>query len=164
MQSLHSTSTTNHFKLFKDINDAYLSKAPLSSFKIAHLLIMLVYSLASDNIYSSEEYQQHSKIHKAARYINVNYYKDIHIDDLCEMTGYSPAHLRRLFIKIFGTSPSNYIIDRKIERAKEMLLEPPTKTIEEITDMLGICSPSYFCRMFKSKVGISPTEYKKVNS
>ena len=79
------------------------------------------------------------------------------------MTGYSPAHLRRLFIKVFGTSPINYIIDRKIERAKEMLLEPPEKTIEEITDMLGICSPSYFCRMFKSRVGISPMEYKKQN-
>ena len=154
---------TNHLKIFKDINDAHLSKAPLSSFKIAQLLIKLIYALASDNIYSSEEYQQHSKIHKAARYINVHYYKDIRIEDLCEMTGYSPAHLRRLFIKIFGTSPRNYIIDRKIERAKEMILEPPSKTIEEITDMLGMCSPSYFCRMFKSKVGISPMEFKKIN-
>lgn len=154
---------TNHLKIFKDINDAYLSKAPLSNLKIAQLIIKLIYSLASENIYSSEEYQQHSKIHKAARYINVHYYKDISIEDLCEMTGYSPAHLRRLFIKVFGTSPINYIIDRKIERAKEMLLEPPEKTIEEITDMLGICSPSYFCRMFKSRVGVSPMEYKKQN-
>ncbi len=154
---------TNYIKLFKDINDAYLSKAPLSGFKIAQLLIKLIYALASENIYASEEYQQHSKIHKAARYINVHYYKDIRINDLCEMTGYSPAHLRRLFIKIFGVSPNNYILDRKIEMAKELLSEPPEKTIDEISDMLGICSPSYFCRMFKSKVGLSPMEYKKTN-
>ena len=154
---------TNYLKLFKDINDAYLSKAPLSNMKITHLFIKLIYSLASDELYSSTEYQQHSKIHKAARYINVHYYKDIKIDDLCEMTGYSPAHLRRLFIKIFGVSPSNYILDRKIEMAKELLLEPPEKTIDEIADMLGICSSSYFCRLFKSKTGLSPVEYKKNN-
>ncbi len=154
---------TNHLKLFKDINDAYLSKEPLSNLKISHLFLKLIYSLASEELYSSSEYQQHSKIHKAAKYINVHYYKDIRIEDLCEMTGYSPAHLRRLFIKIFGVSPNNYILDRKIEMAKEFLSEPPEKTIDEIAELLGICSPSYFCRLFKSKTGLSPVEYKKTN-
>jgi AraC-like DNA-binding protein len=154
---------TNHIKLFKDINDAYLSKEPLSSLKISHLFIKLIYSLASEELYSSTQYQQHSKIHKAAKYINVHYYKDIKIEDLCEMTGYSPAHLRRLFIKIFGISPNNYILDRKIEMAKELLLEPPEKTIDEIAEMLGLCSSSYFCRLFKNKTGLSPMEYKKTN-
>ncbi|MBQ2932376.1 MAG: AraC family transcriptional regulator [Clostridia bacterium] len=49
----------------------------------------------------------------------------------------------------------------KTERAKELLLHIPEQTVEEIWDMLGFCPLSYFCRLFKSKVGMSPVEYKK---
>lgn len=151
---------TSYFKLFKGIWDAYLSKLPLGHIKISHLLLELIYSLASDKFFASEEYQQNSAIHKVAKYISTHYYKNISQEQLCEMAGYSPAHLRRLFVKVFGVSPQQYILNCKIDRAKELLLHIPEQTVEEISDMLGFCSSSYFCRLFKSKVGLSPVEYK----
>ena len=58
-------------------------------------------------------------------------------------------------------SPQNYILEKRIEVAKEMLLDIPEKTVEEISDLLGVNSCSYFCKLFKSKVGLSPNEYRK---
>ena len=97
-------------------------------------------------------------------YENINYYKNITMEQLCKITGYSSAHLRRLFTKNFGMSPQSYILDKRIEIAKEMLLDVPEKTVDEIADLLGMSSTSYFCKLFRAKNGISPTQYRKHNN
>lgn len=155
------TGNTGHKNLFKDILDAHLSKAPYSKLKISQLFLKLIYNLAVDNLHSRKDYISVSKINEAAEYININYYKDITINDLCKLTGYSEAHLRRLFIKNFGMSPQSYILDKRIEMAKEMLVDIPEKTVDEIADLLGISSASYFCKLFKGKTGLSPSEFKR---
>lgn len=155
---------TGYANIFKDILDTHLSQAPLSNLKLAQLFMKLIYNLALDSMQSKKDYAALSKINAAAEYININYYKDISIDRLCEITGYSPSHLRRMFLKTFGVSPHNYIINKRIEMAKEMLLDIPERNIEEISDMLGICSSTYFCKLFKSRTGLSPMEYKRANS
>ncbi len=155
------TESEGYIKLFKDILESYLSGARLSNLKISQLLLKLIYNLAKDNLKSQSDYSENARLLAAAEYININYYKDISIDHLSKLSGYSEPHLRRLFIKHFGVSPKNYIINKRIEMAKEMLLEIPEKTVDEIADLLGICSASYFCKLFKSKEGISPLDFKK---
>lgn len=154
-------SDTGYRHLFKDILDSHLSKAPYSSLRILQLFSKLIYSLSIDCLSKKEDYLLTSRINSAAEYININYYKNICIEDLCKISGYSPAHLRRLFIKTYGVSPRDYILGKRIEMAKEMLFDIPEKTIDEISDLLGIGSSSYFCKLFKSKTGFTPNEYKK---
>ena len=151
---------SQHELYFKEILDAHRSMAPLSSLKISHLFQKLLYSLITDNLHSDRDYQLTSRIQAAAEYININYYKNISIDSLCKITGYSPAHLRRLFIKTYGTSPQNYILDKRIDMAKELLNDIPEKTVDEIADLLGMSSTSYFCKLFRTKTGLSPTQYR----
>lgn len=146
--------------LFNDILDSYRSGAPYSSLRVKYLLEKLIYSLLIETLHSKKDYILTSRINAAAEYININYYKNISIDKLCSITGYSPAHLRRLFSKTFGTSPQNYIIEKRIEAAKEMLLDVPEKTVDEIADLLGMGSSSYFCKLFKTKTGLSPLNYR----
>lgn len=151
---------TGYLQLFKDILDTHRSKSPLSSMRILHIFTKLMYSLSIDNLHTSKDYILTSRIQSAAEYININYYKNISIEYLCSITGYSPAHLRRLFLKNHGVSPQDYIINKRIEIAKELLEDIPEKTIDEITDLVGISSSSYFCKLFKAKVGMSPTVYR----
>ncbi len=158
--STHLKSTPYHH-LFKDILDSHRSMAPYSSLKVSHLFYKLLYSLLIDSLQTKKDYILTSRINAAAEYININYYKNISIDQLCKITGYSPAHLRRLFTKTFGISPQNYIIDKRIEIAKEMLLDIPQKNVDEIADLLGMSSTSYFCKLFKAKTGLSPMLYRK---
>lgn len=155
------TKDTGYANIFKDILDTHLSQAPFSRLRLSQLFTKLIYQLALDSMQTRKDYASMSKISAAAEYININYYKNITIDQLCKITGYSPSHLRRMFLKTYGISPQNYIIDKRIEMAKEMLLDIPERNTEEISDMLGICSSTYFCKLFKSRTGLSPMEYKK---
>ncbi len=151
---------TEYGHLFKDILDSHLSKAPFSSLRILQLFSKLLYNLSVDGLRNKKDYLLTSRIQSAAEYININYYKNISIENLCKISGYSPAHLRRLFIKTYGVSPQEYILEKRIEMAKEMLFEIPEKTVDQIADLVGISSSSYFCKLFKSKTGFSPKEYK----
>lgn len=153
----------NALRLFKDISETHRSGAYLSKLKMAELFLKLIHLLCSQKLTKSKDYADKHKLFSTVEYININYYKKITPDFLCEISGYSPAHLRRLFVKNFGMPPMEYIINKKIDMAKEILLDAPEKTMEEIADLVGFCSASYLCKTFKSKVGISPLEYKRKN-
>ena len=148
-------------KLFLDIYEAHHSTYPLARLKLYAHFMKLVYLLSSKTLKGSKDYSEVSQIRSAAEYINLNCRKKITEDELCRVSGYSPAHLRRLFIKYYSRSPRDYILDRRIEMAKEMLLDKPPKSIQEISVSLDFCSPSYFCKLFRQRVGLTPMEYKE---
>lgn len=155
------TKDANALKLFKAISETHRSGAYLSKIKTAELFLRLIHLLCSLKLQKSKDYTDNYKLLSTVEYININYYKKITPEYLSEFSGYSPAHLRRLFVKNYGVPPMEYILDKKIEMAKEILLDAPEKTTQEIADLVGFCSASYLCKTFKKRVGISPLEYKK---
>ena len=154
------TKELNALNLFKEIGEVHRSGAYLSKIKIAELFLKLLYLLCLKRLEKSEVYTDKHKLLSTIEYININYYKKITPCFLSQISGYSPAHLRRLFIKNFGVPPMEYILNKKIEMAKEILLDAPEKTTQEIAELVGFCSASYLCKIFKSKVGLSPFVYK----
>jgi AraC-like DNA-binding protein len=65
-----------------------------------------------------------------------------------------------MFKKYTGVPPVQYHLDLKILRAKEMLLYTD-KSVKEISYDLGFQSIYYFSRIFKNKLGVSPSEIRK---
>ncbi|MOA61756.1 DNA-binding transcriptional activator FeaR [compost metagenome] len=61
-----------------------------------------------------------------------------------------------------GTTAQEYIHQKVIDLAKERIFDHE-KTISEIAYELGFNYPQHFTRLFKQKVGISPTEYRSLN-
>lgn len=150
--------------LFKDISKAHRSGAYLSKIKTAEFFLRLIHLLCSLKLQKSKDYTDKHKLLSAVEYININYYKKITPKQLSQISGYSPAHLRRLFVNNFGVPPTEYILNKKIDMAKEMLTDAPEKTMDEIAELVGFCSASYFCKTFKKHTGISPLDYKRRNS
>ncbi len=74
--------------------------------------------------------------------------------------GYSPDYLGRIFKRETGISLSEYIMEQKVERAKE-LLEEDRDTIGNIAVRLGYSSFSYFSEVFRRLTGTAPSDYKK---
>lgn len=72
----------------------------------------------------------------------------------------SSTHLRKLFKEELDISISEYIRNRKLEQAKQMMLNKKY-TITQISDMLEFCSVCYFSSEFKNKFGVQPKEYEK---
>ena len=65
-----------------------------------------------------------------------------------------------MFKNYTGVSPLQYQLDLKVLRAKEMLLQTD-RTVKEISYALGFQSIYYFSRVFKSKLGVAPTEIRR---
>ncbi|MBQ9760554.1 MAG: helix-turn-helix transcriptional regulator [Clostridia bacterium] len=74
----------------------------------------------------------------------------------------SEVYFRKLFTKHFKISPKQFVINVRLQRAKELLCEGAL-TITAIADACGFSSAYHFCRIFKDHTGTTPSEYRKAN-
>jgi AraC-like DNA-binding protein len=74
--------------------------------------------------------------------------------------GYSKYHFCRRFKLETGTTPWRYLINQKLDFAREQLITYPNKTIKEIATELGFDNPDYFTRCFSSRYGVTPGKYR----
>lgn len=72
----------------------------------------------------------------------------------------SEVYFRKLFKTVTGVSPAKFITDCRIAHAKELLRAEYLSPVE-VAERCGFSSVSYFCRVFKKSVGVTPSEYKK---
>jgi len=101
------------------------------------------------------------RIGDVLKYISDNYKKRLTIKELAEVAKMHPVHLNRLFHKVTGIAPHQYVLDKKILKAKDFLLhfnESLTTTAIE----LGFHDYSHFARAFRKITGTTPRDY--VNS
>jgi AraC-like DNA-binding protein len=92
-------------------------------------------------------------------YINNNFGKELNLNLLSHIRFTSKFHLLRLFKKYYGQTPKQYLTDKRISKAKELLKEG--KPVAETCFEVGFESPSAFSTLFKSREGIAPAEYQK---
>lgn len=78
--------------------------------------------------------------------------------------GYCTDHFRRLFKKETGTTPTKYLIRLRIDTARKLLEQEYIfgTMIKEIARLSGFADPLYFSKLFKDKVGLSPSDYTGV--
>jgi TolB-like protein/AraC-like DNA-binding protein/Tfp pilus assembly protein PilF len=82
------------------------------------------------------------------------------VEDLAQKAGLSRSMLHRKLIKLTGKSASDLITEKKLLRAKEMLLNN-VATASEIAYKVGFSSPSYFTKVFKNYFHVSPGDVRK---
>jgi len=95
----------------------------------------------------------------ARNYIKNNINSDLNLDLLSQKSFLSKYHLLRLFKRYYGQTPRQYIIEERIRKAKECLLNGMTVT--ETCFAIGFESPTSFSTLFKSRVGSSPMAFRK---
>ena len=66
----------------------------------------------------------------------------------------------RYFRESLGTTPNAYIIQYKMDKAREILASFPNMTVKEVAQELGFEDQGYFSRVFTRVVGESPTSYR----
>lgn len=87
----------------------------------------------------------------------------IRMTDLCTLTGLSSSYISRNFKKETGLTVTAYILQKKLETARNML-DYSSYPITWISNTLAFPSQSYFCRVFKEAYGISPARYRNESS
>lgn len=97
-------------------------------------------------------------VKNAIRYMEENYMEPICLRDISEYTGISPQHFSRTFKEETGVNYIDWLTRLRMENAKKMMAAEKS-TVKEVCYMVGYNDPSYFSRIFKKTVGVSPTEY-----
>lgn len=76
--------------------------------------------------------------------------------------GISEVYLRKLFAAHLGTSPRQYLLDMRIRKARR-LLEESALNVSEVALESGFSGPYHFCRTFKERTALTPTQYAKAH-
>lgn len=102
-----------------------------------------------------------NRIAKTVLYIRKHLNEAIELEKLAEISCLSKDHFIRLFKKELGTTPLQYINQKKIEKA-QLLLITEELAVKEIAFQLAFDDYSYFNRLFKKTTGVTPQEYRRL--
>ena len=95
----------------------------------------------------------------AVRYINNHFSEKIRIQDLAKRIGISRSYLVKLVKQVTGMSPQEYLIEIRMRRASD-LLGRSNDPIQSIAAECGYDDALAFSKVFKSKFGVNPSEYR----
>lgn len=99
-------------------------------------------------------------VHTACRFIEDNLRCDISVDQLAGLVHLSKFYFIRLFKRLMGVSPYQYVQITRANRAKELLVTTSFR-VNEISEMIGFSSPTRFTKFFSDMTGMSPTQFRK---
>jgi AraC family transcriptional regulator len=85
---------------------------------------------------------------------------DLSLQALANESGYSRVHFVRMFKAATGYSPHNYLLNLRLERARELLKNPSISLIDVALDC-GFSSHSHLSRLFHKIVGVTPSAYRR---
>jgi AraC-like DNA-binding protein len=100
-------------------------------------------------------------ISKIVEYISSNIDKQISLDIVAEEFNISSSHLSRIFNRCSGTSFSEFVKNKKLEKAAELIMKEKNVNISDIEVKLGYLTPAYFSKLFKEKYGMTPAQFRK---
>lgn len=93
-------------------------------------------------------------------FLDAHYTEKVVLDELADKFFINKFYLSKIFKETYGTTINNYLISKRITRAKQ-LLRFTDMTVDEIGAAVGMADANYFSRMFRKIEGISPREYRK---
>jgi two-component system response regulator YesN len=102
----------------------------------------------------------HQLVEEIRQYLDDHFETDITLSAMATRYKISPSYLSLLFSERTGKNFSDYLTERRIKKAKELLKHSDLK-IYEISNAVGYNDSFYFSNCFKKLMGVSPTEYRE---
>jgi AraC-like DNA-binding protein len=139
-------------------NPALVNNA-LLDLKIKELILLLIQSKNINSILELVADLYSAKAIHVRDVIELHSFSNLKLDELAKLCNLSLSSFKREFKKEFNDSPTNYINNKRLEKAKE-LLSITDLPINEVGYEIGFDDPLYFSKFFKNKIGISPSAYR----
>lgn len=96
-------------------------------------------------------------------YMKLHYKEKISLDQIAANMYLSTFYISKIFKSETGDTPINYLIQLRMEKAKELLRDTSKATIQEIADEVGYSDTYHFSKLFKKYCGVSPSRYRSEN-
>jgi len=132
--------------------------------------LALCYNIASVLLTFGQSEQQKGKrenqamVDEIEQYLMMNYSKSISSDILSKKFGFVPSYLSKVFRSVKGMSPSEYLTNYRVDKAKQIIREKPDILIREAAKAVGYEDQYYFSKIFKKYMGMWPKEYQEIYS
>jgi transcriptional regulator GlxA family with amidase domain len=97
---------------------------------------------------------------RARDLVDGHYAEPLDVEALARAARVSPRHFSRSFRQTFGETPHQYLLSRRIERARH-LLRTTDMQVAQVCLAVGFNSVGSFTTTFRRHVGVSPTEYRR---
>jgi AraC family transcriptional regulator len=94
-------------------------------------------------------------------YIEDTIGEPIRLRDLAVLAGVSLRHFERAFRQSTGSSPHQYVMERRLQLGRDLLINQWELPIEHISARLGFSSSSHFSSAFRRRTGLTPTNFRK---
>lgn len=157
LEKKHVSVLPDVIDLYKAIFSEFLLKQPHFRYRSA-LILRNIFSKFSTVTRTSES--SPNTLFASISYIHAHISDALSIKELAAMEFISEGYYRALFRRITGYSPHEYIDIQRINLAC-ILLSDTSKSIEEISNEVGIKDRMYFQRFFKKHTGITPWRYRE---
>jgi AraC family transcriptional regulator len=109
---------------------------------------------------SSNEGLVRWRLKRVTEYIEAHIDTPISLADLSSVAGLSRMHFASQFKKATGLSPHSYILSRKIDRSKALLINPALR-VADVAQLVGFRTQGHFTTVFKKLVGDSPVQWRE---
>lgn len=153
-------------KLISEMYETYCKKQVGYELKVQSHFFMLVYLLVTKYRkmeVSAEIIRNRKNLNKLSlitNYIKDNYQKELSLESVAAVFGYSPTYLSRMFQKYANTNYKVYLQSVRVECAHKELMNTQN-SIGEIAEHNGFPDGRAFSKAFRRKYGMLPSEYKK---
>lgn len=148
--------------LFLNIEETHKEIRPMSEQLAMNLLERLLIRCYEESSLADHAPMDH-RILEACQILSASLSAEVSIEELAEQVFLSPSRLAHLFREQVGVSIVRWREDQRIIRAK-LLLQTTPLPVAVIGQQTGYDDQLYFSRVFKKRVGVSPSEYRKSSS
>jgi AraC-like DNA-binding protein len=122
------------------------------------VLARMIERYADGNFVQDRGAREPEAVRRAKEYLAANFDGQVELSTLAIAAGLSPFHLIRVFRRATGLTPHAWLIDRRVHRASELLRQG--KAPAGIAMSCGFADQSHLSRLFKSRLGVTPGQYK----
>ena len=124
------------------------------------LIYELLYLYFTDAGRTHRNRDEYERLLPAKKLLDTEYMNSQTTAELAELCEMSVTNFRRMFTKLFAMPPVEYRMNKRILRAKDLLLSGQYSESEASREV-GFTDPNYFTRVFRAREGISPSEFIK---
>jgi len=148
----------------EQLKEAYFKSRVLSSKQYDSMVTLLTLfaqhlSMVSNQVTLQQQNAEPPVISRAKQYIQDNQSEDLSLGQVAKAVNTSTFYFCKIFKKFTGINFTDYVSRVRIEKAKNLLLNPNVR-VSEIDYAIGFQSLTHFNRVFKKILGQSPTEYR----
>jgi AraC family transcriptional regulator len=139
----------------EDFDSSYVQA--LANALLAHLCRLLARP-REQHLLSSQNTQV-NYVQRAIAFINDNFTRCLRADEIAAHIGLHASHFRRVFLEVTGTTPHQYLLHLRLERARDLLINSDMALVD-IAAACGLSSQSHMTSSFRRVYDVTPRQYK----